>query len=331
MIGHPAVSVLVQAYLGGIRDYDVAKAYAIAKNTVDATHNEVGYSPDSVSWTLEQAYFDYCLARMAEALGKKEEAAEHYRRAMYYRNIYDPSVQSMRAKNVAGHWAVWGGKLAEGQQGCTESNVYQQGWFVPHDVQGMIDMMGKDFFLTDLTEFFEDTPLTFKWNNYYNHANEPVHHVPYLFVYAGKPWLTQKWVRTIMDHAYGPGVKGLCGNEDEGQMSAWYILSAVGLHPVSPVDNVYVIGSPLFDKTTIRLDPKYHKGKAFTVVARNNSAENVYIQSAKLNGQPLNRAWLTYEEITAGGTLELEMSGTANQQWASSPDSVPPSLGTRKQ
>jgi len=143
-------------------------------------------------------------------------------------------------------------------------------------------------------------------------------------VYAGKPWLTQKWARFIMDHAYGPGIKGLCGNEDVGQMSAWYILSALGLHPVTPVDGVYIIGSPLFKKVTIRLDPKYQKGKSFTVSAANNSAENIYIQSAKLNGKPLDRAWLRYEEVASGGKLELQMSATPNQNWGSAPDELPP-------
>ena len=133
-----------------------------------------------------------------------------------------------------------------------------------------------------------------------------------------------------MNEAYGPGVKGLCGNEDVGQMSAWYILSAVGLHPVSPVDGVYIIGSPLFPKVTIRLDPKYHKGRTFTVVAENNSAKNVYIQSAKLNGNRLNRAWLTYDEITTGGSLELTMGSEPNRQWASAPESLPPSMSRRQ-
>ena len=127
-----------------------------------------------------------------------------------------------------------------------------------------------------------------------------------------------------MDHAYGPGIKGLCGNEDVGQMSAWYILSAIGFHPVTPVDGIYIIGSPLFTKSTIRLDPKYHKGKSFTVLAVNNSPENIYIQSAKLNGKPLNRAWLRYEEIAGGGTLDLEMGAAPNKNWGSAPDQLPP-------
>jgi predicted alpha-1,2-mannosidase len=284
---------------------------------------QLGFVPGSISETLENAYFDYSAGRFAEALGKTNDAARLINRSLNYTNIYDPAVGNMQAKNRDGSWTAWRGATTQGQ-GCVESNPYQQGWFVPQDVAGMIDLMGKDHFVSYLTEFFEKTPADFRWNNYYNHANEPVHHVPYLFVYAGEPWLTEKWVRFIMDHAYGPGIKGLCGNEDVGQMSAWYILSAMGLHPVTPVDGVYIIGSPLFKKVTVRLNPKYHKGKTFTVIAANNSAENIYIQSAKLNGKPLDRAWLRYDEIVAGGNLELEMAATPNKSWGAAPDELPP-------
>jgi putative alpha-1,2-mannosidase len=147
-----------------------------------------------------------------------------------------------------------------------------------------------------------------------------------MFTYAGAPWLSQKWSRFIMENAYGSGVKGLCGNEDVGQMSAWYILSAIGFHPVSPVDGIYIIGSPLFDKVSIRLDRKYFKGRDFTVIARNNSAKNIYIQSAKLNGKPLERAWIKHQEIVDGGTLELVMSPTPNKEWGSAETQRPPSL-----
>ena len=330
MVGDPAVSVFAEAYKSGIRNYDVQKACDLCRETVDnarrsnrGDYMQLGFVPGSISETLENAYFDYCAGRFAEALGKTNDAQRLINRSLSYTNIYDPTVGNMRAKNRDGSWTSWRGATTQGQ-GCVESNPYQQGWFVPQDVAGMINLMGKDHFTSYLTEFFEKTPADFKWNNYYNHANEPVHHVPYLFVYAGKPWLTQKWARFIMDHAYGPGIKGLCGNEDVGQMSAWYILSALGLHPVSPVDGIYIIGSPLFKKVTIRLDPKYQKGKSFTVIAANNSADNIYIQSAKLNGKPLDRAWLRYDEIASGGKLELQMSATPNQNWGSAPDESPP-------
>ena len=235
-------------------------------------------------------------------------------------------IQIDLARRVGGTstWTRWEGATREGQ-GCVESNPYQQGWFVPHDVQGLIQLMGKDYFLRYLEDFFEKTPADFRWNEYDNHSNEPVHHVPYLFAYAGKPWLTQKWSRFIMDHAYGDNVYGICGNDDVGQMSAWYVLSAIGFYPVSPVDGVYVIGSPLFRKVTIRLDPQYYVGRKFTVIAENNSPRNIYIQSAKLNGKPLERDWIRHAEIAAGGTLLFVMGPEPNTHWPSSPDR-PPSL-----
>ncbi|MGA2246960.1 MAG: GH92 family glycosyl hydrolase [Verrucomicrobiota bacterium] len=332
MIGDPAVSVFTEAYRKGIRGYDVAKAYELCQKSVDyqgdngnhrKEYQELGFVPGSLSLSVENAYFDYCAGRFAEALGKTDDATRLLKRSLNYRNVYDPSVGNMRAKNADGSWTKWEGATHYGQ-GCIESNPYQQTWFAPQDPAGLIDMMGRDYFVRYLTEFFEKTPLTFGWNDYCNHANEPVHHTAYLFTYAGKPWLSQKWARTIMDHAYGPGVKGLCGNEDVGQMSAWYILSAIGFHPVTPADGVYIIGSPLFDEVTLKLDARYDPGKTFTVKTRNNSAQNMYVQSATLNGKPLNRAWLRHAEVVAGGTLELVMGPNPNVDWGSAPDQLPP-------
>ena len=157
--------------------------------------------------------------------------------------------------------------------------------------------------MATLEDMFQKTPVTFGWNPYYNHSNEPVHHIPYLFVYAGQPWLTQKWVRRILEQAYHAEVNGICGNDDVGQMSAWYVISARGFYPVCPGDNIYVLGSPLFGKAVIQLDPKWHKGKTFTIIAHNNSSTNCYLQSARLNGRSLQRAWITHAEITSGGVL----------------------------
>lgn len=334
MIGDPAVSVFADAYLKGIRGYDAERAYDLCRRSVMGPgssrsdledYEKLGFVPGSISWTLEDAYFDYCAAKVASALGKTNDATLLLGRSLNYTNIYDPSVGNMRAKKRDGSWTDWRGPTAHGQ-GCVESNPYQQGWFVPQDVTGLMDLMGRDYFLKYLTEFFEKTPTTFNWNDYYNHANEPVHHAAYLFTYAGAPWLTQKWSRFIMEHAYGSGVKGLCGNEDVGQMSAWYILSAIGFHPVSPVDGVYLIGSPLFDEVTIRLDPKYYPGGTFKVITHNNSAENVYVQAARLNGHPLERAWLKHSEIVSGSVLELEMGPKPNLKWGIGESNLPPSL-----
>jgi predicted alpha-1,2-mannosidase len=262
---------------------------------------------------------------MAHGMGKEQDAQMYFRRAHNYKNIYDPTVQSMHAKDSDGQWTEWKGKTTFGQ-GCTESNPGQQTWFVPHDVQGLINLMGHDSFVSELEAFFEQTPSSFAWNPFYNHADEPVHQIAYLFVYAGKPWLTQKWVRRILEQAYRNDVNGICGNDDVGQMSAWYVLSALGFYPVCPGDNTYILGSPLFTKATIRLDPKYHKGKSFVITAKNNNSENLYIQSATLNGKSLKRAWITHDEVTNGGTLEFVMGSHPNQQWAVAPEHVPPSM-----
>ena len=158
-----------------------------------------------------------------------------------------------------------------------------------------------------MISFFEKTPEDFLWNNYYNHPNEPVHHVPFMLNTAGVPHLTQKWTRKICESAYGVDAYGLCGNEDVGQMSAWYVLASIGLHPINPGDNKYQITSPVFDKVKIQLDENYYKGNTFTIIAKNNSKENIYIKSMKLNGEKLNRHWISHNEIVSGGVLEMEM------------------------
>ena len=325
MDGDPATSVILDAYVKGIRKFDVEKAYAACRQTAagvgDKTNRpmnefylEHGWVPEQVSWTLDNVYFDWCVGQFAHELGKAEDAALFRGRGQNYRKIYDSEVQSMRAKDRDGKWIEWKGRTEFGQ-GCTESNPLQQSWFVPHDVKGLIDVMGEGKFVAALEEMFEKTPDTFAWNSYYNHSNEPVHHIPYLFTYAGKPWLTQKWVRRILDHAYHDDVNGIPGNDDVGQMSAWYVLGAMGFYPVCPGDGIYILGSPLFKRATIRLDAKWHAGGSFTIVARNNSAANCYIQSATLHGKPLQRAWIRHSEVVAGGTLELVMGPEPNEGW----------------
>jgi predicted alpha-1,2-mannosidase len=326
MVGNPAVSVLADAYMKGIRDYDVEKAYQYAINTCDMDGNAaLGYYPQLDKWTdgplhgglsqtLEYAYSDWCMAQLAKALGKTVDYDKYMERSKDYRNIFDPSAGWFRPKRADGSWLPWPeeGRLKD-NYGSVETNPYQQGWFVPHDIDGMVALMGgKEKTLADLTEFFEKAPSDFQWNSYYNHANEPVHHVPFLFNRLGEPWKTQYWTRFICEHAYLNKVEGLVGNEDIGQMSAWYVLAASGVHPVCPGDVRYEITSPAFDKIVIQVGKE---GKTFTIKADNNSPENVYIQSAKLNGQPLNRSWLAHEEIINGGSLELEMGDTPNKQW----------------
>lgn len=313
MLGNPAVSVINDAYQKGIRKYDVDKAFIYAKNTVDHTGNgTLGYSHNHISKTLEYAYTDWALATLAESLGKNEIAKAYQEKGKNYRNIWNEEVNWFRARDSLGNWLSWKGKTVHGQ-GCIESNPFQQGWFVPHDIEGLQQLMGgQQAFRDTLISFFEHTPEDFLWNDHYNHPNEPVHHVPFMFNVAGEPHLTQKWTRKICANAYGTGPYGLCGNEDVGQMSAWYILAAIGIHPICPGDNKYEITSPVFNEIVLQLDQNYYVGKQFKILAKNNSSENIYIQKMKLNGKELNRFYLTHEEITNGGALELIMGPEPN-------------------
>ena len=331
MLGNPAVSVIVDAYEKGIRGYDRDEAYRQCKNSVDKFGNgPSGFTSGNMSETLEYAYSDWCLGRFAKSLGKTADQTEYYARSRAYTNLWNTEVKWMRTRlkneqDGSAKWLPWKGKTGH-NQGTAESNPYQQGWFVPHDVYGLIGLMGEELFVRELTLFFDRTPEDFLWNDYYNHPNEPCHHVAFLFNYVGRPWLTQKWTRKICQKAYGTGVRGLCGNEDVGQMSAWYVLAAMGLHPVCPGDKVYLLTSPVVSQVSIRLDPKYTRGGSFTVIARGNSATDLYIQSATLDGRALNRAWITHDEIAAGGTLEFVMGPEPNKEWAAARESRPPSF-----
>ncbi len=318
MLGNPAVSVMVDAYNKGIRDFDIQKGYTYAKATCEKFGNTNGYSK-SISSTLEHAYFEWCLASFADSLNKKEDAAEYLKRSKSYQNIFDPSVGWFRWKKPDGNWHPWPeqGRLQQ-DYGCVESNPYQQGWFVPHDINGLAELLGgQDKMLADLESFFQKVPHSMLWNNYYNHANEPVHHVPFMFNRLGAPWHTQYWTRQICQAAYHNSVEGLVGNEDVGQMSAWYVLAAAGFHPVCPGDNRYELTSPVFDEIIIRLDAKYSSGKTFTIRALNNSPENRYIQSATLNGKEHPLCFLTHKQLSEGGVLELTMGPQPNKSWGS--------------
>ncbi|SDF18142.1 alpha-1,2-mannosidase, putative [Mucilaginibacter pineti] len=320
MIGNPAVSVITDAYAKGIRNFDVSKAYALSVGSVEKFGNgDKGFTGGSlsISYTLEYAYTDWCVGQLAKWLGKTADADKYTKRGQAYRNIFDAEKGWFRPKDDNGNWQAWPDSARTKQwYGTIESNPYQQGWFVPQDVKGMIEVMGgKDKVIADLSNLFEKTPKNMTWNDYYNHANEPVHHVPFLFNRAGAPWLTQEWSRAICSRAYFNAVEGLVGNEDVGQMSAWYVLAASGIHPVCPGDTRQEITSPVFNKVVMRLDPKYAKGTAFTITAANNSAANVYIQSAKLNGKTYNKCYLDYKDIAAGGTLELTMGDKPNKSW----------------
>lgn len=310
MLGNPAISVLSDAYAKGIRQYNVALAYQYAKNTSARFGNDqYGYTPGSLclSYTLEYAYTDWCLSRMAHLLGHKADALAYAKKAQAYRNIFDKEKGWFRPRDEKGAWLPWPeeGRLKE-WYGCIECNPLQQGWFVPHDVDGMVTLMGgKRKVIADLDSMFQNTPKQMLWNAYYNHANEPVHFVPYLYNRLGQPWKTQYHTRYICRNAYHNKVEGLVGNEDVGQMSAWYVLSAIGLHQYCPGDTRFEITSPLFRHITVRLG----NGSTLIIEAPNNSHKAIYIKRALWNGKPIS-PHIDYHSLMKGGTLHLEMSET---------------------
>ena len=320
MIGNPAIPVISDAYAKGIRNFNVKKAYEYAVNTTEKFGNgERGYTyePFGISNTLEYAFDESCMADLSKAMNKVADEAKYRKWSMSYKNIFDPASGWFRPKMKDGNFEPW---PAEGRlkqwYGSIECNPYQQGWFVPHDVPGMVQLMGGNKKVTaDLENLFEKTPANMMWNDYYNHANEPVHHVPFLFNRVGAPWLTQKWTRAICSRAYHNSVEGLVGNEDVGQMSAWYVLTATGFHPIAAGNLRYEITSPVFSKVVIQTDKKYASGKTFTIIAKNNSAKNIYIQSATLNGKPYPFCFISHSAIAAGGILELQMGGEPNEGW----------------
>lgn len=320
MLGNPALSVLADAYAKGIRGYDVERAYRYAVNTSRLFGNDsLGYTPSDlcISHTLEYAYTDWCVSQLAARLGKTEDAKAFAQKSRAYRNIFDREKGWFRPRRADGSWAPWPENARTTEwYGCIESTPYQQGWFVPHDVEGMVELMGgREAVLADLNEFFEKAPADMHWNAYYNHANEPVHLVPFLFNRLGEPWSTQRWTRFICRQAYANKVEGIVGNEDAGQMSAWYVLAAAGIHPACPGDTRMEITSPVFDRIEFKLDPRYAQGGTFAVVAHDNSPENIYIQRAVLNGEELAASHIDFAQIAAGGTLELYMGPEPNRQW----------------
>ncbi len=321
MIGNPALPVIADAYVKGIKTFDADRALQYALNTSDKFGTvEKGYAPEglSISNTLEYAYADWCAGQLARALDNEQLATEFERRGQAYRNVFNPEVGWFCPRYADGTWAEWDPETSMTEEwfGCIESNIYQQGWFVPHDVDGMTELMGgREKVLANLDNMFDLTPDDMMWNAYYNHANEPVHFVPFLYNRLGAPWLTQKRCRDICHKAYSNKVEGLVGNEDVGQMSAWYVLAASGMHPSCPGETRMEITSPVFDRVEYKLDPVYHSGNTFTIVAHDNSPENIYIDHAVLNGEEYNKCYIDFSDIASGGTLELFMSSVPNKSW----------------
>ena len=314
MVGNPLIPVIATAQEAGLGGIDYAKALDLAVKTTERRGNlACGYTPGSLSETLEYCYDDWCVAEIARRLGKEDVARRFAARAGWYTNCWDASVGWMRARTADGGWLEWKGETAHGQ-GCVESNPLQQGWFVPHDVEGLIRLVGdRDRFVSKLEEFFEKAPDDFLWGDHYNHPNEPSHHIAFLFAEAGRPDLTQKWVRRILDKAYGDGVRGLCGNDDVGQMSAWYVLAALGINPMCPGSGRWMLTAPLFPESRVRIGDR-----TLTILARGGEGgRGVFIRRAVLDGRPVDRPYLTTAELKAGGVLEIFLSDEKSCQISS--------------
>ena len=305
MVGQPLVSVMAMAYERGIRTFDAETALRLAQETLAAESNDRrrGYTPGSLSETLEYAYADWCCGRLAELMGRADVAARHFGYAQAYTNCWSREVGWMRARTADGGWLAWKGREASGQ-GCVESNPWQQGWFVPHAVEGLVRLMGgRAAFTRELGRFFAQVPDDFRWNAAYNHPNEVCHTLPFLWAFSDDPGGVDEWVGRIRRAAYGTGPFGLCGNEDVGQMSAWYVLAAIGIHPVCPGDGKWYVCTPLFEEARLSVGG----GRTFTVrcpPARPGRPAGP--RTLSLDGRRLSRRWLWTREIVSGGCLTFE-------------------------
>ena len=338
MIGYHAVPVIVDAYFKGIGDFDAEKALeaCVASANRDEYHGigefkTMGYVPaysDKSKWkswsmskTLEYAYDDFCIARLAESLGKKEIADVFYKRSQNYKNHYNPSSSFMQPRDEKGHFDP-NFNPDEYTEDICESNAWHYFWSVQHDVDGLIALVGgKERFAQKLDSMFtynpseEELPIfSTGMIGQYAHGNEPSHHVIYLFNKIGQPWNTQKYAAKVMRELYLNAPHGICGNDDCGQTSAWFVFSAMGFYPVDAASGIYEIGSPLFPEMKMRLS----NGKTFTVLAPGASNENIYIQSVKMNGQPYDKSFITHEQIMNGATFEFEMGNKPGPVWYTS-------------
>lgn len=329
MIANHGVSVVAEAYAKGFKGFDAERAFQAIKQTQTVSHKlksnwedymKYGYFPtdltaaESVSSTLESVYDDYAAADMARRMGKTEDAAYFSKRADFYKNLFDPTTKFMRPRKSDGTWKSpfdpTQAAHAESNGGdYTEGNAWQYTWHVQHDVPGLIALLGgEEAFTNKLDSLFtvelrtQLADVTGLIGNY-AHGNEPSHHVTYLYTLAGKPERTQELIRQIFDTQYRPAPDGLCGNDDCGQMSAWYMFSAMGFYPVNPVSGEYVFGAPQMPKFVLHLKD----GKTFTVLAEGLSKEHKYVESITLNGEPYTKNYITHEDIMKGGTLVYKM------------------------
>lgn len=355
MIGSNSASIIADAYLKGIKNFDVNTAYqAILHNTENEGpltsvgrkgvkyYNELGYVPydvdinENTARTLEYAYDDFTVYQLAKALKRPaEEVARFAKRCQNYRNVFDPESKLMRGKNKDGKFQTpfnpfkWGDAFTEG-------NSWHYSWSVFHDVQGHMDLMGgRDVYAGMLDSVFKMRPV-FDDSYYggviheiremqimnmgqYAHGNQPIQHMIYLYNYAGQPWKSQYWLREVMNRLYLPTPDGYCGDEDNGQTSAWYVFTALGFYPVCPGTQQYVIGAPLFKKATVTME----NGKKLVITAPQNNADNRYVQDVKVNGQPYTKNWFEHSALQQGGTINFTMSATPNKSRGTAPAAAP--------
>ena len=337
MIGYHAVPVIVDAYLKGIGNFDAEKALeaCVATANIDeyrgiGSYKKNGYIPYNVTdqyntenWslsrTLEYAFDDFCIAEMAQKMGKTELANEFYKRSQNYRNVFNPATRFMQPIDDKGVFQP-NFNPDEYTAHICESNAWHYFWSVQHDIKGLVSLTGgQDKFAAKLDSMFtyipagnEELPIfSTGMIGQYAHGNEPSHHVIYLYNKVRQPWKAQKYVAQVMHDLYFNAPAGLCGNEDCGQMSAWYVFSAMGFYPVNPVSGEYEIGTPLFPEMRLNLG----NGKTFTVLAPNVSREHIYIQSVKINGQPYDKSYITHQQIMDGSTIEFVMGNQPGEIW----------------
>ena len=359
MVGNNSASIVADAYLKGLRGYDAEelwKAVVHGANNVHPTvsstgrlgheyYNTLGYVPydvkinENVARTLEYAYNDWCIYKFGKALGKSEKELKPFlARAYNYKNVFDPETKLMRGRNKDGKFQTPFSPLKWGDA-FTEGNSWHYTWSVFHDPQGLINLMGgKQDFNHMLDSVFNVPPL-FDDSYYggviheiremqimnmgnYAHGNQPIQHMIYLYGYSGQPWKTQYWIREVMDKLYNAHPDGYCGDEDNGQTSAWYVFSAMGFYPVCPGSNQYVLGVPYFDKLTLHLE----NGKSLTVTAKGNSDDTRYVNAMTLNGETYNHNYLTHDAVMNGGNIVFDMSTTPNTQRGTLAEDVPYSL-----
>ena len=336
MIGYHAVPVIADAYLKGIQGYDAEKALQAMKHSATRdklgleSYKSLGYIPvekesESVSKTLEYAYDDWTIAQMAKSMNKTDDYKTYIERAQNYKNIYDPKSQFMRGRFRNTWFAPF--DPYEVNFNYTEANAWQYSNYVPQDISGYMKLLGgKSVLEKNLDTLFKAETETSGRHQVditgligqYAHGNEPSHHMAYLYNFVGKPHKTQEKIQQILTEQYTNSPDGISGNEDCGQMSAWYIFSSLGFYPVTPGSNQYIIGKPLFDKASIN----FENGKVFTIQAKNLIESNIYIKEAFLNGESLNRTYITHEEIMNGGTLVFEMTNTPSD-WGTKEEELP--------